>query len=151
MVLSAMEYSILWHKEAKPHFIISKHIKELVKKDLISRGYKFLNETTLTTDTKASILIDFGIENTICSELRYISKTPFKYYSLEFDELRKAINSTITKGDRGGYCKLVSSQYAFCINSEILFTIRDYLIREERILGNVKPYEENDEGTELRW
>lgn len=147
-----MEYCILWHEGAKPHFIISGYVKELVKKDLINRGYKFLNETTFTTSNQTSnILLDFGIKNAVCSNLCNISKTPFKYYSLEFDELRKAINSTINKGDRGGYCKLVSSDYAFCLSSELLFTIRDYLIKEERLLGDIKPYEENDEGTELRW
>lgn len=150
-----MEYIILIHEKVKPHFIIDKCSKELVKKNLIERGFPFIKEIKFIIDlkTEEGILLSFNTEITLSANnyLKYIKNTPFKYYSAEFDELIKAINKSFSKGDRGNYCKLVSSDYAFCVSNEMLFTIHDYGIKEERALGIVRPYEETDENTELNW
>jgi hypothetical protein len=126
---------------------------------LISRDFPFIKEIKFTINFKIddNILLNFntikhnGINLSINTKLKYIKNTPFKYYLSKFNELLKAINQSINKGDKRNYCKLISNEYAFCISNEMLFIIYDYSIKEQQNLSIILPYEETDENTELNW
>lgn len=141
-----MEYYILHHKGVKPHFILLRSMKGKVSRDLISRNFPLIKEETLIAN---SIHLSFNKSTKKELEEESIKGSPFTYYKEDFDLLRMAVNQTFSTGNRGGYCKLVTSEFAFCIDSEMLFIIRDHIINKERVLGIVKPYEEGNEKTEL--
>lgn len=79
-----MEYSILLHDGLKPHFIIDKCSKELVKRDLISRDFPFIKEIKFTINFKIDdgLLLNFNtikhndINLSINNKLKYIKIHP---------------------------------------------------------------------------